>query len=368
MNLVAMTEAATLQTALLVVVSLMAACAIAVGALFVAALFRGRRWQEKARLTAALLPKIRSSLVDYLSGNDNLAPLRGFLIAGRSDVANTMLAFQDAVAGSARDRLCALALHLELIDEWRHAIRSHHLAQRRAAFAGIAFASAYEPCRRAAGDILVRALENADREVRVCAAQALARFGSDAEVELVFRMAIRADLATRVLVAGPLRTHALELSRGAVVEALRSDDAVQILAALEMVVAWERALPLAGLPDMMRHREPAIRIQALHAVSLVAASPENESAVMQSLADPDPEVAMAAASAVGRLRMLEALPLLVRCCRGGNVALARTAAAAMVALPPQGWQALEELAAGGDVAAGAAAAEALAHIRAPGGK
>src|SRR6202042_3256188 len=102
---------------------------------------------------------------------------------------------------------------------------------RRAAFAGIAFACAYEPCRRAVGSLLGDALEDPDREVRVCVAQALARFGSAAEIDRVFAMAIRTDLATRVQVAGPLRSHALELARGAVAEALRSDHAPQILAA-----------------------------------------------------------------------------------------------------------------------------------------
>jgi len=203
--------------------------------------------------------------------------------------------------------------------------------------------------------------------VRMCAAKALARFGAPAEVELVFRMAIRGDLMTRVLVSSPLRSHALELSRSAVVEALHSDNAAQIVATLEMVVAWERALPLDGLAEMMRHRAPAIRIQALRAAPLAPASRENELAVMQLLADPDAEVAMAAASAAGCLRILAALPLLAQCCRSGNAALARTAAAAMTALPPQGWKTLEELATGEDVAAGAAAAEALAHVSAASG-
>jgi HEAT repeat protein len=354
-------------TALRIVVCLMGVYAIVIAGLFGAAFLRGRRWQKKARLTAELLPKIRSALVDYLSGNDDLAPLRRFLTISRSDVTSAMLAFQDAVAGSARDRLCALALRLELLDEWRRAIRSRDVTERRAAYAGIAFACAYEPCRHAAGDILVDALEDPDPEVRVCAAKALARFGAPAEVELVFRMAIRGDLMTRILVSGPLRSHALELSRSAVMEALHSDNAAQIVATLEMVVAWERALPLDGLAEMMRHRAPAIRIQALRAAPLAPASRENELAVMQLLADPDAEVAMAAASAAGRLRILAALPLLAQCCRSGNAALARTAAAAMTALPPQGWKTLEELATGEDVAAGAAAAEALAHVSAASG-
>lgn len=364
MTYAAITQAETIRVALRVVVFLMGGFALVVGGLFGAAFFRGWYWKRKSRLSAKLSPKIRAALVEYLSGSDDLEPLRSLLLISRSDLIGTIVSFQDAVAGSARDRLCALALHLELLDEWRHAVRSTDVERRRAAFAGIAFACAYDPCRRAVGDLLVDALEDADPEVRVCAAQALARFGSPKEIELVFRTAIRGDLVTRVLVAGSLRPHAIELSRGAVVEALRSDSAAQILAALEMVVTWERALPLTGLDEMMLHRLPAIRIQALHAVPLVVASHENEAAVMRSLTDPDPEVAMAAAAAVGRLRLTAAVPLLARCCRSGNAALARTAAGAMAALPPQGWETLEELAASGDPVIAAASAETLARIRA----
>jgi len=351
------------QAALRVAIVLMGAYALIILTLFGAAFLRGRRWKKKAQLTAALLPEIRASLVNYLSGSDDLAPLRRSLEISRGDVSSVILGLQDSVAGTARDRLCALTLELELLHEWRGGIRSRDVTRRRAAFAGIAFASAYDPCRRAVGDILVDAIEDPDPEVRVCVAQAVAQFGSPAEIELVFRMAARANLLTRVLVAGSLRPHALELSRKAVPEELHSADEPRILATLELVVAWERALPLAGLDEMIRYPNRAIRIQALRAVPLVIASPENESAVMEALADPDPEVAMAAAAVVGRLQIAAALPLLAQCCRSGNPALIRTAVASMLALAPQGWNALEELAVSEDPTIAAAAAEALVHVR-----
>ena len=353
-----MTEAALRIAALL-----MGVYAFVILALFGAALIRGLRWKEQTRLTAELLPQIRTSLVDYLAGNDDLAPLRRFLKLSRRDVLTAILSFQNAVSGSARDRLCGLALDLELLDEWRREIRSRDVARRRAAFAVIAFVYAFEPCRRAVGDLLADSLEDRDWEVRVYCAQALARFGSPAEVAVIFRMAAKENLLTRILLAEPLRPHALELSKAAVPDELRSGDAARVLAALQIVVAWERALPLSGLDEWMLHPDPEIRIQALRAAPLVTASRENELAIMRSLADPNPEVAMAAAAVVGRLQITAAIPLLVQCLSGGNTALARTAAAALAALPPQGWQTLEDLAAGSDPVIVSLAADAQRQVR-----
>jgi hypothetical protein len=355
------------ETVLRAAAMLMGVYAIVIFALFGAALIRGLRWKEQTRQTTALLPQIRASLVDYLAGNDDLEPLRRFLQVDRSDVLTAILSFQNAVSGTARDRLCGLALDLELLDEWRRGIRSRDVARRRAAFAVIAFVYAYEPCRRALGDLLADSLEDRDWEVRVCCAQALARFGSPVQVAAIFHVAASENLLTRILLAEPLRPHALELSKSAVPDELRSGDVARILAALQIVVAWERALPLAGLDELMRHPEREVRILALRVTPLVTASPQNELAVLQSLADPDPEVAMAATAVVGRLRIKAAIPSLVKCLSSGNAALARTAAAALAALP-QGLQTLEELAAGGDPTTVSLAADVLRRLRPAGSK
>jgi HEAT repeat protein len=356
------------ETVLRAAALLMGVYAVIIFALFGAALVRGLRWKEQTRRTGVQLPQIRVALVEYLAGKEDLEPLRRFLKLSRNDLLTAILSFQNAVAGSARDRLCGLAIDLELLDEWRREVRSRDIARRRAAFAVISFVYAYEPCRRAVGDLLGDSLEDRDWEVRVCSAQALARFGSPVEIVVVFRIAAKENLLTRILLAEPLRAHALVLSTAAVPDELRSGDVARILATLQIVVAWERALPLAGLDEWILHPDREIRIQALRAAPLVTASRANESAVMQSLADPDPEVAMAAAAAAGRLRIQAAIPSLVQCLSSGNAALARTAAAALAALPPQGWQTLEELAASGGPTTGSLAADALRRVRPAGSK
>src|SRR6185312_7194092 len=258
---------------------LMATFAFVLISIFGAGVLRGKRRKKAAALSAERLPKIRSSLVDYLAGNDDLTPLRQFVKEARYDVLAAILSFQDSVGGSARDRLFGLTLHLELLHEWRDSIRSRNIAKRRAAFAGIAFPSAYEPCRRAVGDILVDALEDSDREVRLSCARSLAQFASAAEVILVFRMAARANLLARVLIAGRLRHHALDLSRIAIPDELQSGDPARIQATLEIVVAWESALPLKGLSQLILHPDPAIRLLALQTVPLATSSSDNRAAV-----------------------------------------------------------------------------------------
>jgi len=351
------------ETVLRAAAMLMGVYAIIIFALFGAALIRGLRWKEQARVTVVQLPLIRASLVEYLAGKEDLEPLRRFLKVSHNDVLAAILSFQNAVSGSARDRLCGLAIELELLYEWRRDLRSRDVPRRRAAFAVISFVYAYDPCRRAVGDLLTDSLEDRDWEVRVCSAQALARFGSPAEIVTIFRMAVKENLLTRILLAEPLRSHALELAVAAVPDELRSGDVARILATLQIVVAWERALPLAGLDEWILHRDREIRIQALRAAPLVTASNANDLAVMQSLADPDPEVAMTAAAVVGRQRISAAIPALVQCLSSGNAALARTAAAALAALPPQGWQTLEELAGSGDATTSSLAADVLRRVR-----
>ena len=62
-------------------------------------------------------PEIRDALVHFLAGSDDLTRLRT-LVDGDSDIlARGIMGFQATVAGSALDRLCALALELGLVHD-----------------------------------------------------------------------------------------------------------------------------------------------------------------------------------------------------------------------------------------------------------
>jgi hypothetical protein len=334
--------------------------------LFEAALIRGWRKRREQERTARILPRIQETLGGYLAGNNDLNLLREFQRSHPTQLSAGILSFRHVVSGSARDRLCELSLQLNLAYTWRDQTRTRDRAARREAYSALAFISAYEPCRPVTLIPLTDALDDFDRQVRIIAAQAMAQYGNRETVARVFGMATRETLLGRILLTEQLRPHAIELCAEALPAALQSKKAEQLLGALQIVVGWERALPLPGLEAHIRHPQRLIRIEALRAAALVMPTPQLEEAVTDALSDPDGEVAMAAVAAAARLRLQKALPMLARCVRTGDAALARTAAAALAALPPVGWSTLAELSKMEEAVAAGAAAEALGRLRAAG--
>ena len=76
-----------------------------------------------------------------------------------------------------------------------------------------------------------------------------------------------------------------------------------------------------------------------------------------------PEIRALAIIAVGRQKITEAIPELELCLQFEDLEQARHAAAALAAMPPQGWQSLEELSASPNPVTALAAGEALARAR-----
>ena len=218
---------------------------------------------------------------------------------------------------------------------------------------------AYEPCRRVAGDLLLHALEDDDPEVRLPAARALVQSGGIDEIGQVFELAVSQNHLIRILLTEDLRRHAAALCETVVPPILASENPARILAALEILVAWERALSLSGLHDLLDHRDREIRIAALRLAPLVPLTSANQTDILRELTDKDAEVSTVAAITAGRLRLQDALPSLARCVRTGTAELARIAANAMAEMPPRGWQTLEELSAAPNQTAAFIAAEAL---------
>jgi len=334
---------------------------------FLAALARGAKVRKQQRLSAELQPKIRDALIDFLAGADNRQAIREFIAQSREDAASAMLSFQTTVSGGARDRLCELALDEALVHDWCQDARAHDTVRRRSAFLRLGFVSSYEPCRRVAGDLLLHGLGDSDPEVRLEACRALVQAGEREEVESVFEAAISNNLLIRILLTEDLRRHAVLLCERAVPEALASTDAPRVLAALDILVAWERALPLTGIFHMLHRDDPRVRIQALRLAPLVGLTPEDQASVLDALADPDVRIATAAAQTAGRLRLEVALTGLARCLRTGGPELARIAAAALAEMPGAGWVTLGELAFSDNPVTATAAREALDRARQKGG-
>jgi HEAT repeat protein len=301
-------------------------------------------------------PQIRDALVDYLSGSNDQTRIRGFAKTNRAELVDSLLEFHGAVGGSARDRLCDLALELSLVHDWCHEASSKDRLVRRKAYVRLSFVCAYEPCRRVAGDLLIQALQDADPEVRLPAARALVQSGTIDELGQVFRLAVAQSLLIRILLSEDLRRHATELCAQAIPAVLAGDNPKHTVAALQILVAWERALPLENLHRLLESGNRDIRLEALRLAKLVPLTLENRTALLRFLREGDEEENTIAALTAGRLRLQEALPALARCLRTGTSELAGIAASALAEMPPKGWQTLQQIASGEDSAAIIAAA------------
>ena len=340
------------------VATLLAACGLAFAVLLLRQVSACRSSRATAASADAVRPAIHGDIVRFLAGGPD-SVLRGYLATRRQELADTLIGFQSTVAGGARDRLCSLALDLGLVHEWIEQGSDADVMRRRQAMARLAFICTYEPCRRITGELLSRALEDADEEVRLSAARGLAQTGNQTDVEDVFLLALGPNPLTRVVLTEELRRHAMMLCAEAVPEVLASGRTEYVRAALEIVTAWERAIPLEQLRRFLDHRDRDIRLLALRLAPMAAPDPESRQAIIGALDDNDLEIRSLAIMAAGRLKLAEALPQLVHCLHHDPIEAARFAAEALATIPATGRQALEEASAGGSGVAARAAREIL---------
>jgi HEAT repeat protein len=324
---------------------------------------RARAWRARKAAAAAIRPELQTALVEFLAGGTDDSLVRRYILTQPADIAEAILLFQSTVGGSALARLCGLALDLGLVHKWCEEGRSSDVIRRRTAFANLAFACVYEPCRRVAGDLVLEALKDGDEEVRLSACRGVLLAGREDMIEQLFGLALQPDLLTRIVLTEDLRRHALALAAGPVREALRQGDTLRVRATLEILVAWERAIPLEELREFLEHRERDIRVLAFRLASFVSVDFESRLALIRSLHDEDAEIRGLAMIAVGRQKMTEAIPELALCLRREGLEEARHAAAALAAMPPQGWATLEELSGSRNAGTALAAGEALARAK-----
>ena len=330
--------------------------------LFAALIARSRR---EARIIASkqVRPEITAAVVAYVAGSSDLTRIRGYLETHRMDLEDVILEYQSAMSGASRDRLLDLAIELNLVQRWCEEARTRNVRRRRTALSRLALVAGHEASRRLSADILLDALDDSDGETRLEAARSLIHSGEMQVIVEVFRLATSQSLIVRAVLADDLRRYALELCEAVVPDALRSGDNKKILATLDILAAWERALPLTGLAQLAGSKDPAIRILALKVLPLAQASRDGSDAVLRALGDRDEAVASAAAHAATRLKLETAMAPLARCLREGRPNLSRAAAAALAAMPPRGWETLEELSAHENPITASAAVEALARAR-----
>src|ERR1035438_7876809 len=97
------------------------------------AMIRGGMLRARRAAAAETRPALHHALVEFLAGGKDDSIFRDYSRANRADIAQSILLFQGTVAGSARDRLCGLALDLGLVQEWCEEGRSRDVIRRRAA-------------------------------------------------------------------------------------------------------------------------------------------------------------------------------------------------------------------------------------------
>jgi hypothetical protein len=300
--------------------------------LLLKALLRGRASVRRSSESAAVRPVIREALLDFMAGNPDTGRLSEFARSHRADLVECVLEFRDTVGGSARERFWEWALEVSLVHDWCQDVRSRDQRVRAKAFERLACACVFEPCRRVAGELQLSGIEDPYPDVRLAAASGLALSDDLMDAERVFGFATDENLMARILLAEPLRKHAIKLCERAVPEALCSRNEGRVLAALEMVIAWGRAVPLRGLDHLIEEGNRRVCILALRALPLVTGPQSTRNAVVRALSHEDQEIARAAIMAVGQMRIEEARAALQRCVQWGVPDVARAASEALAIL------------------------------------
>jgi len=331
--------------------------------LFLAAVIARTRSQRQQAEADRARPEIASAVVDFAAGNNDTTPLRRYAKTNRAVLEECLLQHHAAMRGESRDRLSELALDLALVHSWCMEARSEDVLRRRKALSRLTVVGAHEPSRRLSGEILLKALHDSDRECFLEAARALVHTEDVRAILEVFQTAVSQPRIVRAILAQELRAWALPLCEAAVPKMLLSGDPLLLLGTLELLAAWECAIPFTGLAPLAEHPDPAIRVLALRVLPLAPDAGEGSAILLRALDGDREDVSIAAASAAGRMKLESAVVHLDRCVRTGKVAISRAAAAALAEMPPLGWEKLEDASRFASPVAASAALEALERAR-----
>jgi hypothetical protein len=264
----------------------------------------GAVWYRSSRAKRrAAAPEIQTKIVDalsvYLAGNRDSGRLRALAAAHPDETRETILRFQTLVAGRCEE-LCELTIVLGYVQGWCRQAHSAGVKERREAFSYISRVAHYEPVRRLAGDIPAQALRDPDEQIRLEAARILLSTGDPEEMARVFACVLSETPAARRRIARELGCYAPQLCQAVIPQALQSEDPRDVL---NLLVSWERALPLPDVLLLAKHPDPAVRVEVMRLLPFLPATPENRAALLTGLADEDHHVDAAAAAAARRVKL-----------------------------------------------------------------
>lgn len=176
-------------------------------------------------------------------------------------------------------------------------------------------------------------------------------------LERLFAAAAGGNLLIRASITEELEPDAAQLAGAQIARALTSSDASRVLAALDMLRAWKRVLPVRNVEVLLHHESAAVRTAALRALPWVE-SIDAQRTVRIGLRDLDPLVRIAAAESAARMQFADAVPQLAENLAGEDRDVSLACAFALAALPG-GIDVLEKTLISANRAAASLAFEAL---------
>ena len=314
--------------------------------------------QIRESRAARVSPAIREFLGLHAYGSDHLRDIREIRVAYPREVEQCLVEFLRMVRGAGRERLAQLASDLLLVRQWQRQFHSRSLARRKNAVAHLALVP-----RKFAGEVLQQALSDPDESVRLHTARHMVSNLEPGELRQVFGLVVNGSLVARMVLAEDLRPYALELAQEAVPAVLESGEPRSTRAALDVLRAWGKFLPLPQVYPLLRHPDAGVRVAALQILPLVPRLPQLEIEVLHALNDPVEAVRAMALRMAAKFGLSNALPQLVRCLHDQDAQTAATAAHALAQLGADGRRILEQEMVTGHQLAASAALEALQRLQ-----
>jgi hypothetical protein len=310
--------------------------------------------QFRESRAARVSPAIREFLGRHASGADHLKDIRDVRVAYPHEVEQCLVEFLRMVRGEGRARLAQLAVDLLFVELWQRQFRSRNLARQKKAVANLALLP-----REFARKVLQQAMTDPDEAVRLHTARHMVSNLQLGELPQVFNLVVNGSLVARMVLAEDLRPYALELAYEAIPAVLQVAEPRSTCAALDVLRAWGKFLPLPQVYPLLRHPDAGVRVGALLVLPLVPRLPQLETEVLHALNDPVEAVRATAVRIAAKFGISNALPQLVRCLHDQDAGTAAAAAHALARLGPDGCRVLEQEMITGSALAASAALEAL---------
>ena len=151
-------------------------------------------------------------------------------------------------------------------------------------------------------------------------------------LERLFATAASGNRLVRAAITEELEPDAAQLASVQIPRALTSSDPSRVIAALDMLRAWKRVLPVRNVEALLHHESGSVRAAALRALPWVE-SIDAPRTVRIGLRDREPEVRIAAAEAAARMQLEDAMPQLAENLAGSDRDVALASAFALAAFP-----------------------------------